>query len=179
VDTQGTVPEGNSCPIGVGYVRTKSASVHHDIGNQSLLVPGGRWSLLSFLDIKDSDDGNASRSEVVVLESMLNQYGGKGLNVSVIADSESVSSAIENRSHDWHAENIRFVADPSGKMAQSHSIATKPTTLLISPDGRDVSRWEGFASALELGLKLRSLLGAPPGMAEIQQVGDSNIEGRR
>jgi hypothetical protein len=90
-----------------------------------------------------------------------------------------VSSVIENRTHDWHAENIRFVADPSGKMAQSHSIATKPTTLLISPDGRDVSRWEGFASALELGLKLRSLLGAPPGMAEIQQVGDSNIEGRR
>jgi hypothetical protein len=179
VDTPGTVPEGNSCPIGVGYVRTRSANVHHDIGNQSLLVRGGRWSLLSFLDIKDSGDGNASRSEVVVLESMLNQYGGKGLNVSVIADSESVSSVIENRSHDWHAENIRFVGDPAGKMAQSHSIATKPTTLLISPDGREVSRWEGFASALELGLKLRSLLGAPPGMAEIQWVGDSNMEGRR
>jgi len=101
---------------------------------------------------------------------MLNQYGSKGLNLTAIADSTGTPSLLENLAHDWHAENIRFVADSESKMAKLHSASAQLTTLLISPDGREISRWEGFASAAEVGLKLRSPLGTPSGMAEIREV---------
>jgi hypothetical protein len=100
---------------------------------------------------------------------MLNQYGGKGLQSIVVAEnlSRATSGLIENRSHDWHAEDNLFLADASGSIGKAGSIVTQPTTLLISASGREMARWQGFTSALETGLRLRQLLGAPPGMSEV------------
>ncbi|HZQ19338.1 MAG TPA: right-handed parallel beta-helix repeat-containing protein [Terriglobales bacterium] len=170
-DIFGIVPRENFCAIGAATV-SSSDNAAQDSRGDSLNVPTGRWSLCSFLDIS-SDNDNPSRSQVVVLESMLNQYAGKGLYVCVIAENSGpTASVIENRSHDWHAENIRFVGDPTSRMAESHSVLAYPITLLFSPNGKEVSRWGGFASGIELGLKLRKLLGAPSGTAYIDQFGN-------
>jgi hypothetical protein len=157
--------------IGAATVSSPEAAVQ-DSRADSLPVSPGQWSLCSFLDI-GSDNDNSSRSQVVVLESMLNQYADKGLSVCVIAENpRSTAGAIENHSYDWHAENISFLGDPTARMAESHSVITYPTTLLFSPNGREVSRWSRFASAIELGLKLRKLLGAPSGTADIEEFGN-------
>jgi hypothetical protein len=173
-DIFGKAAEGNSCPIGAaGLVR---AGTRPALRQGTLPVSATQWSLVSFLNLANSGDENPSRSQVVVLESMLNQYGSKGLNVFAIAGPGVASDSIENCSHDWNAENIRFLADPESKTAKSLAVSERPATLLISPEGRELGRWEGFTSAVEIELRLRSLLGAPSGMAEIREIGNKTGE---
>lgn len=166
-DLFGSTPEGHSCPIGAAGRAPLNAAQRSREG--ILPVSTGQWSLVSFLDMKYLGD-NPSRSQIVVLESMLNQYESKGLKVIGVAGSGAASDLFENRAYDWHAENIRFLLDPESKFAKSYSVFDKPTTVLISPEGRELWRWDGFASAAEVGLKLRSLLGPPAGMAGTREV---------
>jgi parallel beta helix pectate lyase-like protein len=166
-DIFGGRPDRRSCAIGAAGVAASTTPDAHVAWAEMLPQVRGHWSLVSFFDLNSAAEDNPARSQVVVLESMLNQYGGRGLQSIVVAGnlSGSPSGLIENRSHDWHAENILFRSDPSGSMGKAASITTQPTTVLISSSGREIARWQGFASAIELGLELRRQLGPPPGMA--------------
>jgi len=114
---------------------------------RSNLYPG-RWALISHLT-----DDDASRAQVVFLQSALEQYGDRGLVVAV-GFRGGVPGQLE---HDWNLGAIRAFEPVSP------GVAEYPTTLLIAPDGKVVRRWAGFAAPADLGLTLRALLGPPAG----------------
>jgi hypothetical protein len=62
-----------------------------------------------------------------------------------------------------------------GQITKAYSIVAHPTTLLVSPNGREMKRWDGFTSAIKIGLRLRNLLGSPSGTAEIRGVAAEQI----
>jgi hypothetical protein len=113
----------------------------------------GRWSLVSHLGEDD-----ASRSQLVFLQSALEQYGARGLVVAVSLPGGASSPLV----HDWNLGAIQTSAQgPAG--------AEKlPTTLLVAPDGAVVRRWEGFAPPADLGLTLRSWIGPPAGSPAVE-----------
>jgi hypothetical protein len=122
----------------------------HDEGRPATrpdLNPGS-WALVSYLA-----DDDASRAQVVFLQSALEQYGERGLVVAV----GFRGGVPGQRTHDWNLGAIRtFAPGPDG-------VEKLPTTLLVAPDGTTVRRWEGFAPPADLGLTLRALVGSPAG----------------
>ncbi len=108
----------------------------------------GKWVLLSFLQPDD-----ASRTQVVFLQGAREQYGEKGLEVLVGLPPQ----APADLAYDWNLGEIRPLA---GINARAKSL---PTTVIVSPDGKTVSQWEGFVPPADLGLTLRRLVGPPAG----------------
>jgi hypothetical protein len=108
----------------------------------------GKWVLLSYLQPDD-----ASRTQVVFLQAAREQYWDKGLRVLVKLAQEAPADLV----YDWNLGDIRSVA---GIKARAKSF---PTTVIVSPGGKTIAQWEGFAPPADLGLTLRSLLGPPLG----------------
>jgi hypothetical protein len=121
-------------------------------------VPGldqfrGGWALVSHLGVDDT-----SRSQLVFLQSALEQYGERGLAVAVGFHGDVPGTLA----WDWNLGEIRSL-EPSAA-----SVETLPTTLLVGPDGNVVRRWEGFAPPADVGLALRSVIGPPVGSPAVE-----------
>jgi len=113
----------------------------------------GSWALISHL-VED----DASRAQLVFLQSALEQFGGSGLVVAV-----GFRGGVPGQlAHDWNLGAIRTFA-PGPTAAEKF-----PTTLLIAPDGTMVRRWEGFTPPADLGLTLRALIGPPSGSPAVE-----------
>ena len=151
------VPRGDDPDIG---------AVEHTPWEEATPLPPvrrfrGSWALLSHLGVDD-----ASRSQLVFLQSALEQYGERGLTVAVGFHGD-VPATIAG---DWNLGRIR-VLEPS-----LAGVETTPTTLLVGPDGRVVRRWQGFASPADLGLTLRQLLGPPGGAPAVELRPDALVD---
>lgn len=114
----------------------------------------GRWAVLSFLSPRNGD----SRSVVVFLQSMLAQYWDKGLDVAVAI---RPGEEDDNLQYDWSLGGIRMIRHPGIPISQW------PTTVLVSPGGKIVRRWEGFVMPADLGLAVRQAMGPPAGAPPI------------
>ena len=140
------VPVGSAAEIGaVEHVPTPAES------RAGVEPSSGRWTLVSELGTDD-----VSRSQVVFLQSALEQYTDKGLEVAVAF----AGGTPQEIAYDWNLGRIRVNASPAGD--------TVPTTSLIATDGRVVRRWTGFAPPAELGMLLRALLGPPAGSPAVE-----------
>jgi hypothetical protein len=143
------VPRGRAPEIG---------AVEHVPGGEDAPAAGsdlhlGRWALISHLREDD-----ASRAQLVFLQSALEQFGERGLVVAV----EFHGGVSGQLKHDWNLGTIRtFEPGPTG-------VEKLPTTLLIAPDGTMVRRWEGFTPPADLGLTLRALIGPPSGSPAVE-----------
>jgi hypothetical protein len=146
-DAFGTaVPQGGAPDIGaVEHTRRPAALPDPATGLDPL---PGSFSLVADLGMND-----ASRSQLVFLQSALEQYGERGLTVAVRLHGDVPSTLA----WDWNLGRVRVLAPSPTR------VATLPTTWLVGPDGRVVRRWEGFAPPADLGLTLRSLIGPPVG----------------
>jgi sugar phosphate isomerase/epimerase len=125
------------------------------------LYPGS-WALVS--DLAEDD---ASRAQLVFLQSALEQYGERGLVVAV----GLAGGASSQLAHDWNLGAIRTFTSTPTRAERS------PTTLLVAPDGAVVRRWEGFAPPADLGLTLRALLGPPSGALAVDLPRDAGLGG--
>jgi peroxiredoxin len=132
----------------------------------------GQVVLMSFVNARPTDaslsKGDTSRSQIVFLKSIEEQYGLNGVLV-LIVDATTLSGGqplsseeLVNLFYDWNLDPIPVLMDThSCATAQDYSVFKLPTTILIAPDGRVSHRWDGFASANELAFALQSLVGLP------------------
>jgi sugar phosphate isomerase/epimerase len=125
-------------------------------------IDRGRWALVS--DLAEDD---ASRAQVVFLQTALEQYAERGLVVAVGLPAGASSQLPQ----DWNLGAIRtFTSTPT-------RAERFPTTLLLSPDGEVRRRWEGFANPADLGLTLRALIGPPAGSPTVDLPADEATAG--
>jgi hypothetical protein len=154
-DVYGTpVPRGAAPDIGAVE---RAASTPSGEPRPALGQFRGRFALVSHLGVDES-----SRSQLVFLQSALEQYGERGLEVAVALHGEVPA----NIAWDWNLGRIRPLAPASPRDA------TLPTTLLVGPDGRVLRRWEGLVPLADLGLTLRSLIGPPGGSPTVERPPD-------
>ena len=129
----------------------------------------GQAVLVSFLNTQARaiDTPDPSRSQIVFLKSMLEQYGVKGLAVLIVdaahlhtGDQPTLDSLI-NYTYDWQLDMIPVLIDPDGVAARLYGISDTPTSYFIDIDGIIQQRWDGSASASQLAFAIEALIGAP------------------
>jgi hypothetical protein len=129
----------------------------------------GQTILLAFLDTQAEagETADPSRSQVVTLKSMQEQYGPDGLSVLIVDASRLRTSRdpggtdLLNYTYDWQLETIPVLADPGGKITSQYGVTSLPTTFLVGADGTILQRWDGLASASQLAFAVQAALGIP------------------
>jgi hypothetical protein len=124
--------------------------------------------LLAFLQTVPDTADTPSRSQVVFLSSMAQQYGPRGLRVAIVDASVLVPGAqpshdaVLNASYDWHLK-FPVLFDRNGQLARQLGVKEVPTTFLIAIDGIIVHRWQGRTLPAILAQGIERLLGGPLG----------------
>lgn len=122
--------------------------------------------LLAFLQTVPDTADTPSRSQVVFLSSMANQYVPRGLRVAVVdASALALASppshdAVLNASYDWQLK-LPLLLDRDAHLARKMGVEEVPTTFLISADGHILQRWQGLTRPAVLALSIEKLLGGP------------------
>jgi peroxiredoxin len=124
--------------------------------------------LLAFLQTVPDTVDTPSRSQVVFLASMAQQYGPRGLRVAIVdaslltAGSPPSHDAVLNASYDWHLK-FPLLLDENGQLARQLGVKELPTMFLIAADGSIVQRWQGLTRPAILAQGIEKLLGGPLG----------------
>lgn len=124
--------------------------------------------LLAFLQTVPDTAPTPSRSQVVFVASMAQQYGPRGLRVAAIDASDlTVGSppppgTVLNASYDWQLK-FPLLLDENGKIAHQLRIKKIPTTLLIAADGTIIQRWQGLTLPATVAQSIEKRLGGPLG----------------
>lgn len=122
--------------------------------------------LLAFLELTADDHQATSRATAVILQSLDHQYSGRGLRVAavdataVVSHRSSRHANLVNTAANWNLE-LPVLEDPAGRAAQCFQIRSLPTILLISPNGKELGRWEGFTRTPVLARAIEQTLGGP------------------
>ncbi|MGO9084020.1 MAG: TlpA family protein disulfide reductase [Candidatus Sulfotelmatobacter sp.] len=122
----------------------------------------------SFLQTVPDTADTPSRSQVVFLASMAQQYGPRGLRVAIVDASDLTLAsqpshdAVLNSSYDWHL-NFPLLFDQKGQLARALQVKEVPTTFLVAIDGTIVQRWQGLTRPAVLAQGIERLLGGPLG----------------
>ena len=128
----------------------------------------GRPVLLAFLQTAPDTADTPSRSQVIFVASMAQQYGPRGLRVAVIDASALVNhrlpdhDALVNVTYDWQMK-FPLLEDPDSHIAQRFGVTQVPTLLLLAPDGTISRRWQGLTRPAPLAQGIERLLGGPLG----------------
>lgn len=122
----------------------------------------GHPMLVSFLDTQAqaSAEGNASRSQLVVVKSMDTQSRAAGLRTVIVDTARASADELVNFRYDWSLPAaIRVLADPGGALAKAYHADRVPTTLLLDGHGTVVRRWSGYAAPAQLDFAVRRATG--------------------
>jgi peroxiredoxin len=129
----------------------------------------GKAVLVSFLNTQATatDMPDPSRSQIVFLKSMLEQYGANGLAILIVdaariqTGEQPTLDSLINFTYDWQLDMIPVLIDPDGDAASLYGISDTPTTFLVDIDGIIQQRWDGSATASQLAFAIEALIGAP------------------
>jgi hypothetical protein len=169
-DLFGRTTSWEDCVPGAVSKSLKTAPPERTVPRLPLLT-GGRpyspkgWTLLALLSPEGQADADASRSQLVVLKSMYQQFSALGLNIDVAPTVKLSADAAANWSSDWNFGPIRLLvnSDPASTR-KLLGIPSSIGTVLVAPGGHIVRTWARLTASPEIELTLRALLGTPPGM---------------
>lgn len=123
-------------------------------------VRNGRWALVALLAPPGDPQAAASRSLLVVIESMEHQFADLGLT-TVVMPSRSISpDELHAWQKDWNFEDdIQLDLND----AQALRGSSTPALVLFSPSGQVAASWKSPVPPGEVWLQIESQLGPPRG----------------
>jgi len=110
---------------------------------------------------------SASRSQMVVIDSMMHQFSSLVLKSIVVPVDPIGKDEIEQWRTDWNIDPAVQIdgADAVG-LRKSYSQTTAPL-LLVSPSGQIVASWHFPTAPADVWLQIQSHVGAPAGAQQM------------
>jgi hypothetical protein len=131
--------------------------------------PGsGKWILLAVLAPPGEPAAAASRSELVLIESMLNQFADLGLTTVVVPSRVISQDQLEQWQTDWNMNSaIQIDLADTRQLRKAYPSATGPQLLLVSASGQTAARWQYPVPPADVWLQIQSRLGVPRGTQQM------------
>ncbi|MDR3725122.1 MAG: right-handed parallel beta-helix repeat-containing protein [Terracidiphilus sp.] len=118
---------------------------------------GHGWRLAT--TIPSNTAQNDSRSRVVLLESMMQQFGNLGLQGVLWPLKNLSQTEVERLRTDWHLSPRIAIA-----LVAAHKPLSSDPIYLLAPDGTVTASWQATVDAAQIWLELELRLGTPAGM---------------
>jgi hypothetical protein len=126
------------------------------------------WLLLAFLNPPGDIGSAASRSDLVLIESMSQQFASLGLTTVVVPTRPITDDGLRQWQTDWNFDRkIEIDASRASMLGNADLTSGPPAILLISPSGRVISEWHNPIAPADLWLVLQGQLGTPMGMQQM------------
>lgn len=127
----------------------------------------GQWVLGAMLAPPGDPTAGASRSQLVLIESMMNQFANRGLR-SIVVPSRSMSQdELQQWRTNWNFDPaVQIDATNASGLRKANSPTAVPL-LLISPSGKIVASWQYPVAPADVWLQIQSHLGTPAGTQQM------------
>jgi hypothetical protein len=126
--------------------------------------PGRSFTILAFVKMQPDTEASESRQQALVLESFIHQHTSWGVR-GALADyapakrtSQEEFSSLRNAFYDWGLQDVAFVLDPGGNVAQQLDVSAVPSTFIVSGSGCVVWAHPGKVSTFELEVNTSRVL---------------------
>jgi hypothetical protein len=137
------------------------------VAPESLKALAGRWVLVAVLAPPGESAAGASRSQLVLVESMLHQFASLGLG-SIVVPAHSVNQAeLQQWRTDWNFDPaIEIDATNATGLRKTESTA-ETRLLLLSPSGQVAASWQFPVPPADVWLQIQRHLGTPAGTQQM------------
>jgi hypothetical protein len=127
----------------------------------------GHWVLGAVLAPPGEPAAGASRSHLVLIKSMMNQFASLGLRSIVVPTHSMSRDELQQWRANWNIDPAVQIdaTDASGLRKADNPIAAQ--LLLISPSGKIVESWQYPVSPADVWLQIQSHLGTPAGTQQM------------
>jgi hypothetical protein len=127
----------------------------------------GHWALGAVLAPPGDPAAHASRSQLVLIESMLHQFGDRGLYSVVVPARSMDREDIEQWRTDWNFDGrVRIDATDASGLRKAGEPGIE-ALLLISPAGQIIASWQSPVAPADVWLQIQSHLGTPAGAQQL------------
>jgi hypothetical protein len=134
------------------------------------MKPTGQWVLGAVLAHVPASHGDpaadADRSQLVLIESMMHQFGALGLESLVVGAHSMREEELDQWKADWNIDpSVQVDAANVSGLRKDTNLAD--TLLLISPSGKVAASWQYPVAPADVWLQIQSHLGTPPGAQQM------------
>jgi hypothetical protein len=135
-------------------------------------IPEGHWVLSAVLS-PEGDSANASRSQLVLIESMMHQFADRGLQSIVVPAGSMDQNQIQQWRADWNFDPAVQIDASGPRRADGPATAS---LLLISPSGHVAASWQYPIPPADVWLQIQNHLGAPAGAQQMPSCQSASVE---
>lgn len=133
----------------------------------SLHTLADHWVLGAVLAPPGDPAAGSSRSQLVLIESMMNQFASLGLGSIVVPAHTMGQNELQQWRTDWNFDPAVQIDATNASGVRSTDALTSPSLLLISPTGHVVATWQYPVSPSDVWLQIQSHLGTPAGAQQM------------
>jgi hypothetical protein len=133
----------------------------------ALHANAGHWTLAAVLTPPGELAAAASRSQLVLIESMMHQFTNLGLESIVVPAHSLNQDELQQWRTNWNFDPaIEIDASNASGLRQESNLTSAPL-LLVSPSGQVVASWPYPVSSGDVWLQIQSHLGTPAGTQQM------------
>jgi len=137
------------------------------VGLDRLHALSGKWVLGAVLTPPGEPTAHESRSQLVLIESMMHQFAGLGLGSIVVPAHAMSHDDLEQWRADWNFDpTIQIDATNASGLRKTNNLGAEPL-LLVSPTGQVAASWQYPVSPADVWLQIQSHLGTPAGAQQM------------
>jgi hypothetical protein len=127
----------------------------------------GHWVLGAVLTAPGEQTASASRSQLILIESMMNQFASLGLASVVVPLHAMAEDELRQWKTNWNFDPAVQIDATNASGLRKDSDLTSPPLVLVSPSGQIAASWKYPVSPGDVWLQIQSHLGTPAGAQQM------------
>lgn len=134
---------------------------------RSTIESHGRWMLYAVMTPPGQPGADASRGQFVLIESMMHQFAGLGLESVVVPAHPMGQDELEQWRANWNFNPAIEIDATDASGVRNANNSTVAPLLLVSPSGRLAASWQIPVSPADVWLQIQSHLDTPAGAQQM------------
>lgn len=157
---------------------TAESSVNRGLATlpDSLHAFAGHWVLGAVLAPPGEPTAKESRSQVVLMASMMHQFSGLGLGGIVVPTHSMGPDALQQWRQNWNLDSAVQIDAMNTSGLRKVNNLNPAQLMLVSPSGQIVATWQYPVSPADVWLQIQNHLGTPAGAQQMPACQNPDVQ---